>query len=55
MTVPMATMKRRSSRLAAILATGVLTAAAFVLARFREGGDAQARAIWLYSRNDAIY
>ena len=28
--------------------------AALILARFREGGDAQARAIWLYSRNDAI-
>ena len=28
--------------------------AALVLARFREGGDAQARAIWLFSRNDAI-
>ena len=22
--------------------------------RFREGGDAQARAIWLFSRNDAL-
>jgi Co/Zn/Cd efflux system component len=28
--------------------------AALILARFREAGDAQARAIWLYSRNDAI-
>lgn len=28
--------------------------AALVLARFREGGDAQARAIWLFSRNDAL-
>ena len=28
--------------------------AALILARFREGGDAQARAIWLFSRNDAI-
>ena len=28
--------------------------AAIILARFREGGDAQARAIWLFSRNDAI-
>lgn len=28
--------------------------AAVVLARFREGGDAQARAIWLFSRNDAV-
>ena len=41
MTVPMATMKRRSSRLAAILATGVLTAAAFVL-QAKAGTDAQA-------------
>ena len=32
----------------------VNVAAARVLARFREGGDAQARAIWLFSRNDAI-
>lgn len=28
--------------------------AAQILARFRESGDAQARAIWLFSRNDAI-
>jgi len=28
--------------------------AAFALARFREGGDANARAIWLFSRNDAL-
>lgn len=28
--------------------------AALILARFRESGDAQARAIWLFSRNDAI-
>jgi Co/Zn/Cd efflux system component len=28
--------------------------AALILAKFRSGGDAQARAIWLYSRNDAI-
>ena len=28
--------------------------AALILARFRQGGDAQAHAIWLYSRNDAI-
>lgn len=27
---------------------------AFALARFREGGDANARAIWLFSRNDAL-
>ena len=29
-------------------------AAAGLLARFREVGDAQARAIWLFSRNDAL-
>ena len=29
-------------------------AAVFVLARFRKEGDAQARAIWLFSRNDAL-
>ena len=29
-------------------------AAAASLARFREGGDANAKAIWLFSRNDAI-
>jgi cation diffusion facilitator family transporter len=28
--------------------------AALALARFREGGDANARAIWLFSRNDAL-
>lgn len=28
--------------------------AALILARFRKEGDAQARAIWLFSRNDAI-
>lgn len=28
--------------------------AALILARFREQGDAQARAIWLFSRNDAL-
>lgn len=28
--------------------------AALVLARFRKDGDAQARAIWLFSRNDAL-
>ena len=28
--------------------------AAFALMRFREGGDANARAIWLFSRNDAL-
>ncbi len=37
-----------------IAALAVNVAAALVLARFREGGDAQARAIWLFSRNDAI-
>ena len=28
--------------------------AAFMLTRRREGADAQARAIWLFSRNDAL-
>lgn len=37
-----------------IAALVVNVIAALVLARFREGGDAQARAIWLFSRNDAI-
>lgn len=37
-----------------IAALVVNVTAALVLARFREGGDAQARAIWLFSRNDAI-
>lgn len=37
-----------------IAALAVNVAAALVLARFREGGDAQARAIWLFSRNDAL-
>ena len=37
-----------------IVALAVNVTAALVLARFREGGDAQARAIWLFSRNDAI-
>lgn len=32
----------------------VNVAAALVLARFRDSGDAQARAIWLFSRNDAL-
>jgi Co/Zn/Cd efflux system component len=32
----------------------VNVAAALILSRFREGGDAQARAIWLFSRNDAL-
>ncbi len=37
-----------------IAALLVNVAAALVLARYRERGDAQARAIWLFSRNDAI-
>lgn len=37
---------------AAALAVNVTSA--LVLARFRKGGDAQARAIWLFSRNDAL-
>lgn len=37
-----------------IVALGVNVTAALILARFREGGDAQARAIWLFSRNDAL-
>ncbi|OYX16834.1 MAG: cation transporter [Sphingomonadales bacterium 32-67-7] len=37
-----------------VAALVVNVSAALVLARFREGGDAQARAIWLFSRNDAI-
>lgn len=37
-----------------LAALAVNVAAALVLARFREGGDAQARAIWLFSRNDAF-
>lgn len=37
--------------LAALL---VNLAAAGLLARFRRAGDAQARAIWLFSRNDAL-
>ncbi len=32
----------------------VNVAAALVLAQFRKDGDAQARAIWLFSRNDAL-
>ena len=37
-------------------AAGLLVniSAAFALMRFREGGDANARAIWLFSRNDAL-
>ena len=37
-----------------VAALVVNVAAALVLARFRKGGDAQARAIWLFSRNDAL-
>lgn len=37
-----------------VAALVVNVTAALVLARFREGGDAQARAIWLFSRNDAL-
>ena len=37
-----------------VAALAVNVTAALVLARFRKGGDAQARAIWLFSRNDAI-
>lgn len=37
-----------------IAALAVNVVAALMLARFREGGDAQARAIWLFSRNDAL-
>ena len=37
-----------------IAALAVNVIAALTLARFRDGGDAQARAIWLFSRNDAL-
>ena len=37
-----------------ILALIVNVTAAVILARFRGNGDAQARAIWLFSRNDAL-
>ena len=37
-----------------VAALAVNIAAALALARFRKGGDAQARAIWLFSRNDAL-
>lgn len=37
-----------------VAALFVNVAAALVLARFRKSGDAQARAIWLFSRNDAL-
>jgi len=37
-----------------VVALAVNIAAALVLMRFREGGDANTRAIWLFSRNDAL-
>lgn len=37
-----------------VAALAVNVTAAFILARYRSRGDAQARAIWLFSRNDAI-
>lgn len=37
-----------------VAALAVNITAALILAGFRERGDAQARAIWLFSRNDAI-
>lgn len=37
-----------------VAALVVNVTATLVLARFRDGGDAQARAIWLFSRNDAV-
>ncbi|AQR75095.1 cation transporter [Sphingomonas sp. LM7] len=37
-----------------IAALAVNVAAALVLARFRDQGDAASRAIWLFSRNDAL-
>lgn len=37
-----------------VAALAVNVMAASVLARFRSTGDAQARAIWLFSRNDAL-
>lgn len=37
-----------------IAALIVNVTAALILARFRDGGDAQSQAIWLFSRNDAI-
>jgi len=37
-----------------LAALAVNITAALVLSRFRKGGDAQARAIWLFSRNDAL-
>lgn len=37
-----------------VVALIVNLSAALILARFRGAGDAQARAIWLFSRNDAL-
>ena len=37
-----------------VAALAVNVTAALILARFRKQGDAQARAIWLFSRNDAL-
>ena len=37
-----------------VVALAVNIAATVALMRFREGGDANARAIWLFSRNDAL-
>ena len=37
-----------------VVALGVNIAAALALRRFREWGDANAKAIWLFSRNDAL-
>ena len=38
----------------ALAALAVNVAAALILARYRNRGDAQAKAIWLFSRNDAL-
>ena len=37
-----------------VAALAINVTAVLILARFREGGDAQALSIWLFSRNDAI-
>lgn len=37
-----------------VAALAINVFAVLILAPFREGGDAQARSIWLFSRNDAI-
>ena len=37
-----------------LVGLAVNTAAALALIGFRKGGDANARAIWLFSRNDAL-